>query len=66
MLKKHFHKISTVWHGIFAVVYAGGLAIFYVLWELIFAIRTAWFFCWELIFCDFQKVYPVLALIIFY
>ena len=65
MFKNHFHKTSTVWHEIFAVVYAGGLAIFYVLWELIFAIRTDWFFCWELIFAIFRK-YPVLALIIFY
>ena len=44
MLKKHFHKISTVWHEIFAVVYVGGLAIFCVLWEPIFAIRTDCFF----------------------
>ena len=34
----------TVWHEIFAGVCAGGLAIFCVLWELIFAIRTDWFF----------------------
>ena len=36
MLNTHFHKVSTVWHEIFAGVYAGGLAIFWVLRELIF------------------------------
>ena len=35
-----------------------GLAFFCVLWELIVAIRTDWFFCWELIFAIFRK-YPV-------
>ena len=29
-----------------------------VLWELIFAIRTDWFFLLGINFCDFQKVYP--------
>ena len=36
-----FHK---VWHEIFAEVYFCGLAVFCVLRELIFAIRTDWFF----------------------
>ena len=34
---------------------------FYVLRELIFAIRTDWFSCWELIFAIFRK-YPVLSI----
>ena len=34
---------------------------FYVLRELIFAIRTDWFSCWELIFSIFRK-YPVLSI----
>ena len=34
----------TVWHQIFAGVYFGGLAIFCVLRELIFAIKTNYFF----------------------
>ena len=33
-----------------------GLAIFCVLWELIFAIRTDWFFLLAINFWDFQKV----------
>ena len=33
-----------------------GLAIFCVLWELIFAIRTDWFFLLGINFWDFQKV----------
>ena len=36
----------------------GGLAIFCVLRELIFAIRTDWFFLLGINFCDFRK-YPV-------
>ena len=44
----------TVWHEIFAGVFVCGLAIFCVLRELIFAIRTNWFF---LIFAIFRK-YP--------
>ena len=41
-----FHKLSrsTVCHEIFAGVYFCGLEIFCVLRELIFAIRTDWFF----------------------
>ena len=35
-----------------------GLAIFCVLRELIFAIRTDWFFLLGIDFCDFRK-YPV-------
>ena len=35
-----------------------GLAIFCVLRELIFAIRTDWFFLKEIVFCDFRK-FPV-------
>ena len=33
-----------------------GLAIFCVLWEIIFAIRTDWFFLLGINFWDFQKV----------
>ena len=33
-----------------------GLASFCVLWELIFAVRTDWFFLLGINFCDFQKV----------
>ena len=36
--------VDTVWHEIFAGVYFWGLAIFCVLRELIFGIRTDWFF----------------------
>ena len=46
----------TVWHEIFAGVYFCGLAIFCVLRELIFAIRTDWFFLLGINFCDFQTV----------
>ena len=35
-----------------------GLAIFCVLWKLIFAIRTDWFFLKEIVFGDFRK-FPV-------
>ena len=42
----------------FAGVYFCGLAIFCVFRELIFAIRTDWFFCRKLIFTIFRK-YPV-------
>ena len=49
-----------MWHEIFARVYFCGLAIFGVLRELIFAIRTDWFFPLEItvIFEIFRK-YPV-------
>jgi len=46
----------TMWHEIFAGVYFCGLAIFCVLRELIFAIRTDWFLLLRINFCDFQKV----------
>ena len=48
--------IHTVWHENFAGVYFCGLASFCVLWELIFAVRTDWFFLLGINFCDFQKV----------
>ena len=43
-----------MWHEI-AGVYFCGLAIFCVLRELIFAIRTVWLFLLGIFFCDFQK-----------
>ena len=46
----------TVRHEIFAGVYFCRLAILCILRELIFAIRTVWFFLLEINFCDFQKV----------
>ena len=49
---------DTLWNEIFAGVYFCGLAVFCVLWELIFAIRTDWFFLLGINFCDFRK-YPV-------
>ena len=55
--KRSVHNYVTVWHEIFAGVYFCGLAIFCVLRELIFPIRTDWF-CLELIFAIFRK-YPV-------
>ena len=48
--------IHTVWHENFAGVYFCGLASFCVLRELIFAVRTDWFFLLGTNFCDFQKV----------
>ena len=48
--------IHTVWHGNFVGVYFCGLASFCVLRELIFAVRTDWFFLLGINFCDFQKV----------
>ena len=48
--------IHTVWHENFAGVYFCGLASFCVLRELIFAVRTDWFFLLGINFCDFQKV----------
>ena len=47
---------QNVWHEIFAGVQFCGLAIFCVLRELMFAIRTGWFFLLGINFCDFQKV----------
>ena len=47
---------NTAWHEIFVGVYFCGLTIFCVLWQLIFAIRTDWFFLLGINFCDFQKV----------
>ena len=57
-LKRWFQQgqVITVWREIFAGVYFCGLAIFCVLRELIFAIRTDWFFLLGINFCDFQKV----------
>ena len=46
----------TVWHEIVAGVYFCGLAIFCILRELIFAIRTDWFFLLGINSCDFQNV----------
>ena len=46
----------TVWHESFAGIYLCGLAIFCVLTELIFAIRTDWLFLLTINFCHFQKV----------
>ena len=48
--------IHTVWHRNFVGVYFCGLASFCVLRELIFAVRTDWFFLLGINFCDFQKV----------
>ena len=48
--------IHTLWHENFAGVYFCGLASFCVLRELIFAVRTDWFFLLGINFCDFQKV----------
>ena len=45
-----------MWLGIFAGVYFCGLAIFGVLQELIYAIRTDSFSLLGINFCDFQKV----------
>ena len=48
-----------MWHETFSGVYFYGLAIFCVLQELIFAISTDLFFCWEFIFAIFRKYqYP--------
>ena len=47
---------ATAWHEIFAGVYFCGLAIVCVLLELIFAIKTDWFFLLGINFCDFQNV----------
>ena len=48
--------IHTVWHENLAGVYFCGLASFCVLRDLIFAVRTDWFFLLGINFCDFQKV----------
>ena len=47
-------KGPTARHEISAGVYFCSLAIFCVLRELIFAIRTDWFFLLGINFCDFQ------------
>ena len=44
-----------MWHEIFAGVYFCGLAIFCVLWELIFAIRTDGLFLLGIIFLRFSE-----------
>ena len=49
-----------MWPEIFAGVYFCGLAIFCVLRELIFAIRTDWFFLLGINFCDFHKVTSII------
>ena len=56
-----------MWQEIFAgvTVYFCGLAIFGVLRELIFAIRTDWFFLRGINFCNFQKVPSTQHCIIF-
>ena len=46
-----------MWHEIFVGGYFCRLAIFCVLLELIFAVRTDWFFLLRINFCDFQKVF---------
>ena len=51
-------EFNTVWHEIYAGVYFCGLAIFFVLRELIFAIRADWFFRLGINFTIFRK-YPV-------
>ena len=50
------HEFSNSTTRNFGGVYFCGLAIFCVLRELIFAIRTHWFFLLGINFCDFQKV----------
>ena len=56
----------TVWYEIFARVYFSGLAIFCVLRELIFAIRTVVFARWELIFGYSESTrYPALLIFSF-
>ena len=51
-------EFNTVWHEIYAGVYFCGLAFFFVLRELIFAIRADWFFRLGINFTIFRK-YPV-------
>ena len=49
-----------MWHEIFAGVYFCGLAIFGVLRELIFAIRTDWFIPLEItVMFEIFRKYPV-------
>ena len=68
-LKKYLPSLTCA-TKFFAGVYFCGLVIFFVLRRLTFAIRTAGFSCWELIFAMIRK-YPIprhaghLALIIF-
>ena len=60
IVKRHTNfivKQNTMWHKIFVGGYFCRLAIFCVLRELIFAIRTDWFFLLRVNFCDFQKVF---------
>ena len=51
-----YNFLVTVWQEIFVGVYFCRLVIFCVLRELIFAIKTDWFFLLGINFCDFQKV----------
>ena len=44
VLNENTHLLSTLWHEILVGVYFCRLAIFCVLWELIFAVKTEWFF----------------------
>ena len=52
-------KLTTVRHEVFAGVNFCGLATFCILWDLIFATRTDWFFLLGINFCDFQKAQTV-------
>ena len=49
------YKLYTVWHEIFAGVYFCGLTTFCVLQELVFAIRTDWFFLLGIKFLRFSE-----------
>lgn len=49
---------------IFAGVYSCRLAIFCVLWKLIFVIRTDWFSCWKLTFAIFRKLLIIVSFFI--
>ena len=54
-----------MWHEIFVGVYFCGLAIFCVLRELIFVIRTGWFFFLGIIFLQYSQSTQCPALITF-
>ena len=54
----------TMWHKILAWVYFYILEIFLCFEELVFAIRTDWFYLLGINFCNFQKV-PDKSMIIF-
>ena len=54
-----------MWHEIFVGVYFCGLAIFCVLRELIFVIRTGWFFLLGIIFLQYSQSTQYPALIIY-